>query len=167
MAIELNQTTQFKVKTLEIITKFGNINLSNAFQEINIYDSMFMPCIRGEVLIQDSVGILSRLLLDGSEFIQIAISKSDEDGDTLFDRTFKVYKVSNRKNVNQNSEIYLLHFISEEMIYSMQQKIRQSFTGQTYTGMAIIILVNYLKLLAIRLDLLMYLKVCIHMSYQI
>lgn len=145
MTIELNQSTQFKVKRLEIVTKFGNINLSNAFQEINIYDSMFMPCIRGEVLIQDSVGILNRLLLDGSEFIRIAISKSDESSDTLFERTFKIYKVSNRKNVSQNSEIYLLHFISEEMIYSMQQKIRQSFTGQTYTGMAVIILVNYLK----------------------
>jgi hypothetical protein len=145
MSIELNQSTQFKVKKLEIITKFGNINLSNAFQEINIYDSMFMPCIRGEILIQDSVGILNRLLIDGSEFIRIAISKADESSDTLYDRTFKIYKVSNRKNVNQNSEIYLLHFISEEMIYSMQQKIRQSFTGQTYTGMAVTILVNYLK----------------------
>ena len=78
MSINLTQSTQFKIRNLTLITKLGNINLANIYQEINIYDSMFMPCIRGEILILDAIGLSSKLLLDGSEYLAMEISKDDE-----------------------------------------------------------------------------------------
>jgi hypothetical protein len=125
-------------------TKFGNIDIVGVYQEINIYDGMFMPCMRGEIVIIDAIGLTSKLSLDGSEYIQIEISKSDESGSTLFNKTFRIYKQSNRENINLTSEIYILHFASEEMIFSEQKKITQSFNG-TYTDIVNVVLDIYLK----------------------
>jgi len=143
MSLNLSQSTQFKIKDLTLITKLGNVNIAGVYQEINIYDSMFMPCIRGEILIQDAIGLSSKLLLDGSEYLSMEILKDEESGPTTFKKTFRIYKQSNRENINQNSEIYILHFASEEMIFSEQKKVNQSFNG-TYTDIVNVILKKYL-----------------------
>lgn len=145
MSLNLSQSTQFKIKDLTLITKLGNVNITGIYQEINIYDSMFMPCIRGEILIQDAIGLSSKLLLDGSEYLSMEISKGEESGVTVFKKIFRVYKQSGRENLNINSEIYLLYFSSEEMIFSEQQKINQSFNG-TYTDIINVILKKYLSI---------------------
>jgi hypothetical protein len=143
MSLNLSQSTQFKIKDLTLITKLGNVNIAGIYQEINIYDSMFMPCIRGEILIQDAIGLSSKLLLDGSEYLSMEILKGEESGPTTFKKTFRIYRQSNRENINQNSEIYILHFASEEMIFSEQKKVNQSFNG-TYTDIVNVILKKYL-----------------------
>jgi hypothetical protein len=143
MSLNLSQSTQFKIKDLTLITKLGNVNITGVYQEINIYESMFMPSIRGDILIQDAIGLSSKLLLDGSEYLSMEISKDDESGSTTFKKTFRIYKQSNREDMNQNSEIYILYFASEELIFSEQKKINQSFNG-TYTDIVNVILKKYL-----------------------
>jgi len=144
MSLNLSQPTQFKIRDLTRITKFGNVNITGIYQEINIYDSIFMPCVRGEILIQDAIGLSSRLLLDGSEYLSMEISKGDENGPTTFKKTFRIYKQSGRETVNPTSEVYLLYFASEEMIFSEQQKINQSFNG-TYTDIVNVVMEKYLN----------------------
>jgi hypothetical protein len=145
MALELAQATQFSIKKLVIISKVGVIDIQNIFQELNIFDSVLIPCMSGNVLIADSVGLSSKLLFDGSEYLDIDISKSNETGLTNIKRKFRIYKQSNRTNSNQNSQTYVLHFVSEEMVYSQQQKINQSYKG-TYNEIAISVLQDYLKI---------------------
>jgi hypothetical protein len=148
MSLNLTQATQFKIRDLTLITKLGSVNITGIYQEINIYDSMFMPCVRGDILIQDAMGLSNRLLLDGSEYISMEITKGEESGGnseaTTFKRIFRIYKLSGRENVNQNSEMYILYFASDEMIYSEQQKINQSFTG-LYSDIVDVVLKNYLS----------------------
>ena len=119
MSINLSQTTQFKIRDLTLITKVGNIDIRNIMLELNIYDSIFMPCMKGDIVIQDAIGLANKLRLDGSEFLTIEIAKDDETSGTLFKRTF-------------------------HMIFSMQQKINQSFTS-IYSDVAVKILTNYLN----------------------
>ena len=145
MSLNLSQPTQFKIRDLTLITKLGNVNITGIYQEINIYDSIFMPCVRGEILIQDAIGLSSRLLLDGSEYLSMEISKGDENGPTTFKKTFRIYKQSGRETVNPTSELYLLYFASEEMIFSEQQKINQSFNG-TYTDIVNVVMEKYLNI---------------------
>jgi hypothetical protein len=146
MSLNLTQSTQFKIKDLTLITKLGSVNITGIYQEINIYDSVFMPCVRGNILIQDAIGLCNKLILDGSEYISMEITKGDEpDGDaTTFKKTFRIYKLSGRENVNQNSELYILYFASDELIYSEQQKINQSFTG-AYSDIVNVVLKEYLS----------------------
>ncbi len=135
MSIEISQTSQFKIKDLSIISKFGKIDIGGVFQELNIFDTMLMPCMSGNIVIRDAIGLSQKLYFDGSESVSIDISKSDESlAATNMKKTFRIYKQSDRKNINQTSEEYILHFVSEEFIYSLQQKINQFFTGCCLTS---------------------------------
>ena len=142
--IEISQSTQFKIRQLEIVSKVGTIDVSGIFDELNIYDSIMMPCMSGNIVIRDALGLSSRLYFDGSEYLNINIGKENEEDATSFKKTFRIYRQSDRKNINQTSEMYVLHFVSEELIYSKQQKIIQTYTGNHHKA-AVSILKDYLK----------------------
>lgn len=145
MSIELTQSIQFKVKELVLVTKSGQIDISGIYEEIDIYDSMFLPVISGKVLVRDSVGLSGKLLFDGTESLLLEIVKDENSDIANFKKAFRIYKQSKRENQNQNSELYVLHFVSDELIYSDQQRINQSFEN-TYSEIVKKILENYLKI---------------------
>ena len=106
MSIEITQTAQFKIKELSISSKFGKIDVGGIFDELNIFDTMLMPCMSGNIVIRDAIGLSQKLYFDGSELINIDISKSDESlAVTNMKKTFRIYKQTDRKNLNQTSEI--------------------------------------------------------------
>ena len=144
MSFELKQSTQFEIKKLAIVSKFGTFDVSGIFAELNIFDSILMPCMSGNIVIKDAIGLSKRLLFDGSEYLVVNITKSGETNSTNILKNFRIYKQTDRKNVNQNTELYILHFVSEELIYSEQQKVSQHYKG-TYDQIAVSILLNYLK----------------------
>jgi uncharacterized protein Smg (DUF494 family) len=133
----LQQSTDYSVNELAIVSKFGKVDIKGMFEEINIFDSMLAPCITGSIVILDAIGLSDQLLFDGTEILLIDVDK----GENYFSlkRSFRIYKQSNRQNINQTSETYILHFVSEEMIYSNQQKINRSY-NTTYAEAAVDIL---------------------------
>jgi hypothetical protein len=144
MSLEVKKSTDFKVNELTLVTKAGSIDITSIFEEINIYDSMFLPVMSGTIMIRDSVGLSGKLLFDGSESILMDISKDENSDIAKFKKAFRIYKQSNRKNDNQTSESSLLHFVSDELLFSDQQRVNQSYET-TYSGVAEKILQNYLK----------------------
>jgi len=142
--LNIGQTTQFRINKLAINSKFGAIDLSSIFEELNIFDSVLVPCMSGNILLKDAVGLSNKLKFDGSEFIEIDISKDKEFSGTNIKKTFRIYKQSDKSNINQTTEAYVLHFVSEEMIYSEQQKISQAYNG-AYSNIASSVLLDYLK----------------------
>ena len=145
--VNIKQTTQFRIKKLVLNSKYGPIDLSAIFEEINIFDSILNPCMSGNIVIKDAIGLAKKLVFDGSEYLDISISKDDEASTgqgTNITKTFRIFKLSDRKNINQTSEIYILHFASEELIYSEQQKISQAYNG-VYSDIAVSVLKDYLK----------------------
>lgn len=144
MSFEVKKSTQFKINELVIVTKAGSIDISNIYEEINIFDSMFVPVMSGNIMIKDSVGLSGKLLFDGSETLLIDIVKSEKSDIAAFKKAFRIYKQSDRKNDGLNNEVYILHFASDEFMYSKQQKVNQSYDG-LYSDIVQKILVNYLK----------------------
>lgn len=147
MSIEITQSTQFKIRNLSIISKIGNFDVSGVFDELNIFDSLLMPCMSGNILIRDAIGLSNKLLFDGSEYLSMDISKGNEESVTNFNKTFRIYKQTDRKQVNQTSEMYILHFVAEELIYSEQQKVNQVYSGNHHE-VAERILLDYLRVTA-------------------
>jgi hypothetical protein len=144
MSLEITQTTQFKIRNLSLVTKFGTFDVSAIFSELNIFDSVLLPCMSGNILLTDAVGLSKRLIFDGSEHIIVDITKDENDNTASLKKVFRVYKQSDRKNLNQNTEAYLLHFISEEFIFSEQKKVSQTYTS-SYAEVVTNILNKYLK----------------------
>lgn len=144
MSFSIKKSTQFQINELVVVTKAGSIDVSGIYEELNLYDSILMPVMSGSILIRDSVGLSGRLLFDGSESILIDISKDSRSDVASFRRAFRIYKQSDRKAEGLNSELFVLNFVSDELIFSDQQKITQSFEG-TYSKVVEKILVDYLK----------------------
>ena len=110
MSFELTKSTQFKVNEIVLVTKAGPIEISSMFEEINIFDSLFLPVMSGNILINDSVGLSGKLLFDGSESILIDVSKDVNSEIGHFKKSFRIYKQSARTNSNLTNESYVLHF---------------------------------------------------------
>ena len=144
MSFELKDSGQFKVNEILIVTKAGTIDITAIYDELNIYDSLLLPVMSGSILINDATGLSGRLLFDGSEAILISISKDINSDVASFKKAFRIHKQSNRRNTNQNSESYVLHFVSDELMYSDQQRVNQSYDS-TYSGIIGKILLDYLK----------------------
>ena len=145
MSFEIKKSTQFHINELILVTKGGNIDISKIYEEINIFDSLLTPVMTGNIMIRDANGLSSRLIFDGSEAILMNIAKDKNSDIAVFKKSFRVYKQSQRKNETPSSEIFVLNFVSDELMYSDQQKINQSYT-LTYTEIIQKILLDYLKI---------------------
>jgi hypothetical protein len=145
MELDYFKSTGFRIKELKISTKNGTeLDITQLYEEINIFDSIFQPCLNGNILIKDSSGLIHDLLLDGNEFLLVNIGKSNDD-ELSIKRIFRIYKLTDRKMVNLNSEKYILHFISEEYIQSTVTRVCQSFGDKTLSEIALFILRDYMK----------------------
>ena len=145
MSIAIKKSTEFHVNELVIVTKIGRVDISKLFVELNIFDSMFLPVMSGNMLIQDSIGISGKLLFDGTESLLIDIGKDKDSDIARFKKAFRIYKQSDRVNQNQNSETFVLHFVADELMFSDQQRVNQSY-DLTYSQIVEKILFNYLKI---------------------
>jgi len=144
MSLNLLKSTQFFLDELVIVTKGGKIDIKNIYGEINIFDTMFLSVTSGNIVINDAIGLSSKLLFDGSESLLITIKK-DKDSDILtFKKAFRIYKQTERQSSKPGLESYILHFTSDELMYSDQQRINQSYETN-YSKIVERILVDYLK----------------------
>jgi hypothetical protein len=135
------QSSQYVISKLEIISKLGPVNITDMFEELNIFDSIFNPAMTGTILINDAFGLSNKLSFDGSEILLVDMGKTSDAA--RISKSFRIYKQSSRKSLNLNSEAYILHFVSDEFILSQQIRISQAFKD-TYTNITRKILNNYL-----------------------
>lgn len=142
MSFEVRQSTDFRLKELNLVTKGGVFDIKQIYEEINIFDSLFNPCMSGNILIRDALNLSEKLLFDGSEILAISVGKSEDE--IIFKKSFRIYKQSDRRVINQTSETYILHFFSDEFLFSEQQKVNQAYKA-TYSEIATSILIDYLK----------------------
>lgn len=143
----LLQSTQFEIRKLTISYNDGKdvIDIRGIFEEISVFDNMMMPCMSGNILIRDGIGLASKINFDGSETIEIDIVKDWDKSDFMFfTRKFTIYKLTDRKIVNQNSELYTLHFVSPEFLLSEQKKVNNTYTD-THSNIIKKILTDELK----------------------
>lgn len=144
MSFEVGNSQQFTINELVVVTKTGEgIDISNIFEEINIFDSLFSPVMTGKVLVRDSIGLSGKLFFDGSESILIDIAKDKNSDIAGFKKAFRIYKQTGRQDEGLSSEYYFLNFVSDELIYSDQQRINQAYDS-LYSSIINSILTDYL-----------------------
>lgn len=141
-------TTEFSIKELTLVLSSGEVfDISNIFDELNLYDNIFVPCVSGNIIINDGNNIGEKLSFDGRNITKLrtTIDKTKEEIPELrFQKEFVVYNMTHKQNVNFTSQRYILHFCSEEFIYSEQIKINEHFRG-IYSEIVQKILTNHLK----------------------
>ena len=145
MAEELRDSQQFHVNELVIVSKGESIDIKEIFSELNLFDSLYMPVMSGKLIISDSTGLSSKLLFDGSDVLLIDVSKVEGSDIGQFKKAFRIYKQSDRMPATERTEQYVLSFVSDELLFSDQQRVNQSYR-MTYMEMVERIMIDYLKI---------------------
>lgn len=143
--LSVSNPVQFFVKDVAIMAKNGmKLDLRQIFVEINIFDSLFLPVVNGTMLINDSVGLSNKLSFDGSETLLLELAKDKDSEIASYKKAFRIYKQTDRVNSNQSNETYILHFVADELMFSDQQRVTQSYTGK-YSDIVASIMFDYLQ----------------------
>ena len=142
MKQDLREADQYKIKEIFIMGKEGPIDIQNLFEEINLYDSIFLPVTSGNIIITDTIRLTDKLQFDGTEVISLYLTKTKSA--LSYRKNFRIYKQTDRTNINQNTERYILHFVADEFVSSTQQKVNKSYKD-TYSKVANNIMNNFIK----------------------
>jgi hypothetical protein len=143
------QTTQYRILELNLSFRSGSsfekIDISDIFLEINLFDNLFMPVMSGNILVRDAQNLFDKLRLNGDEKISIRMDKGESDKRFLeYRKEFAIYKITDRTSLTPNSQVYTIHFVNEDFLYSLQKKVGQYYKA-TYSEMVSSVLKNYLK----------------------
>ena len=116
----------YSVNSLNLILANGNkFELKKLMIELSYYEDIYSFVVSGYITILDGQGFGELLTLSGNEFIEINISKNDNQINGI-NRVFRLYKMGAKiPTGNQNAEIYNLYFCSEEMLLSEQNKVSE------------------------------------------
>ena len=104
------------------------IDLRPVLQELSYHEDIFRGAVTGHVMIADTQNLIDQLALNGSEILELTYIKSkSSDERTALSKVFRIFRAGNRIRKNYNTEVYSLHFCSEELLLSEQIRISKAF----------------------------------------
>jgi len=142
----LTQTTEYRVKELSLVLSNGErFDISSIFEEINLFDNIFMPCFSANIMIIDSINLFEKLRLNGDEKVFVHLDKT-ENGPNSFEykKEFTIYTITNRTSITPTSQVYTLNLANPDFLYSLQKRVNQTYKG-TYSEIVSKILVDHLR----------------------
>lgn len=123
------ESTQYVLKEATIETTGGPVSIVNLIEEINFYDNLFLPVSSGCVIITDTANLLKELALN-VDVLKFYIEKISGSEAMSFQKSFVIYSITDRKNLNNTSEVYVLNFVSSEYLFSQQNVTNIGFNGK-------------------------------------
>ena len=112
-------------------TKETTLDISSMVIELNVYESIYKQALTGTVVIIDAVDLGSKVRLTGNERISFKMStpKGVIDASTETGHPMHIYKMTDKKQVKENVQRYVLHFCSREMLRSIRTRVVTAITG--------------------------------------
>lgn len=129
--------------------------LTGLWNVINIYEDIFQNTVTGTIELKDGVNVYAELELHGQEYLWISFNKPGENEKTTkYERAFRIYKVAEKQPGESQIQSYVIHFCSEELIFSNQVTISKSLKGKVISDYVYSICTRDLRINSKRLDLL-------------
>lgn len=117
------------IEQLKLITANNVIfDLNEFLVELNLYEDMFSTFLTGNLVLTDSLNLLDKAEIVGEELLVLKVITPSFN--QAIQKTFRVYKVSDRNIVrDNNTQTFVLHFVSVEMIYDVNLPLFLPFEG--------------------------------------
>jgi len=112
------------------------VNIQDLVVEMNIFEGINSNSVTGSLVIVDSVNLIGNLPIQGTERLSFKLSTpgahefghivdcSEETGHPMH-----VYKLTDKKQLNEGTCSYVLHFCSREFLRNLRTKVSEAFTG--------------------------------------
>ena len=135
---DADKAGDYNLSHIDLINHNGDIiDLKYIVIEMNIYESIYKNAVTGSIVITDAKNQIGRLEVQGLERIAFKLSSpGTKDSDDILDASvetgepFHVYKITDRKQVNQGLLVYTLHFASREFMRNLRTKVSQAYNGR-------------------------------------
>lgn len=129
--------------TLTLTGAGPSLDLALVVMEINMYEDMFGPFMRMEVVVDDSLGLLDKYPLIGEE--TLTFKRKNGPADPEYTSIFKVYAVSERKMINTRSHAIVIHAMSPEGLKNSTEYVYKSFIKKKPHDIAQEVFNQYMK----------------------
>lgn len=143
MSKQYQQHKDFYLEELAISNYTGErCDLRYIRGELYIYEDIFSGPISGSLRVYDSQDLPHLLPIIGEERIHIEFTKplpvgsqDDEDETPTYKKDFRVYNITDRMPIKENTQTYVIHFISEEFFQNFFQVTQCGFIDKRYSEM--------------------------------
>ena len=130
----LQQPGQLIVDELFLTTQtLEDIDITNMYIELNIYEDVWNPHIHGSILIKDAINLIGSSPIGAGELITMKLRTAtyeDEPGNVI-DKSFQIYSINNRSLNTDREQTYELGFMSIEGLTDAAAPISKRFSGNT------------------------------------
>lgn len=143
----------YELKVLELISSTGQtVDIRKIFAELQIFQDIYSSVMTGNILVSDAKDLFNNFSFCGNEYIRISIDKPSQN--FPIEKIFRIYKATDRMPAkgSSQSQYYVLHFCSEEMVLSNSIKVSKAYQSQTASDIIWDVLTNHLKVDQSRLN---------------
>ena len=117
------------------------VDIQKLVVELNIYEGIERNSVTGTMVVVDSVNLINNLPIQGTERVSFKLATpgahqvdhivdcSEETGHPMH-----IYKLTDKRQINESTVAYTLHFCSREMMRNYRTKVSEAFSG-TYEQM--------------------------------
>jgi hypothetical protein len=121
----------FTLKTLTLLSPtYGSFEVVSVLAEMAYFEDIYSNVVTGRLMITDAEGFIEKLHLNGNEYLRMTFGKAADKAFDV-DKIFRIYKISSRSLVgNMQTEGYVFHFCSEELVLSEQYKVSKSYKSK-------------------------------------
>lgn len=141
----INKATDYSIDQLTLVGSSGMVvDLREIMRELNLFEDVFSNTMSGSVFLNDTQNLINTMPIIGMEYLLVTLSKPTTPW--KIDKTFRVYKLTDRRKGSAQSEDYILHFCSEESFVSESQRISKSYKGMTVSAMVTDICTTFLQI---------------------
>ena len=139
----LDRTFNYTMPNVVIVSNDGNAyEVSQYMVEMNIYEDIHKNAVTGTLVMLDPVNLIGKLPLQGIERLMFKLGTPGTDGESnlVVDATettghpFHIYKLTDRAQVEEGVETYVLHFCSREMIRNLRTRESRAYDGNLDTS---------------------------------
>lgn len=127
-----------KIESIRLINFQADavIDLMPQMREFTIYESVFSPLLKAELVINDEIGLFVNFPLTGEEFISISYRPSSNGNESdskasFFHSSFVISAVKDiRPSNNARSYVYVLHLVSRPAYENSKTKVSHAYHGK-------------------------------------
>ncbi len=133
------------VEFIELITPTGTIDLLDSLVTFNMYESLYKKHIKVELTINDSTNIPFHAPILGEEYLNFRFNtKSAGRSGEIWPGNMYTVKITDRHITKDRQQLYILHFVSQQAMHSMNSTVSRSFNAKPISDIVESIYYDYL-----------------------
>jgi hypothetical protein len=135
----------FRVESISLISSQGvTVDITAMVMELQLRQDIYLGFMSAEIMIQDAIGLYSDVKFHGNEYVYFQIREPEQK--LLIKKAFRVYKISNRDNIQNSAQRYIIYLVSDEMVLSQNSRISKAYKNQPISSIVKDVLKTYLKI---------------------